>query len=128
MRGLVFIGKFPTEFGSKNCAFSTKKSGKSSHGPLPGCSRHMAGVHKPKICALGVCFMLKAHECTFLRVIACFFVFWGVCFHIICLGTWEQNFSLCNVFQILLNLQSWFSHDLYKSSRCSSLPICMISS
>jgi len=43
----------------------------------------------------------------------CFFVFLGVCFHKRCLGTWEQNLSLCNVLEaswIFILSSSWSPH------------------
>ena len=57
-----------------------------------------------------------AHQCYFLHVIVCFFVFLGVSFHIRSLRTRKQNSSLCNVLCGLLNFHSWSSQDLHKSS------------
>jgi len=48
--------------------------------------------------AWGAWTMLREHVSAVLCINACFFALLGVCFHIRCLGTWEHNFFLCNVF------------------------------
>ena len=63
----------------------------------------MLGVHG---ISRGAWTMLRAPMSVFQCINLHFSVFLGVCFHITCFETWEHNFSLCNVFCSLLNLQS----------------------
>jgi len=57
----------------------------------------------------------QALQCKFTAEMPVFFTRFGVFFNVRCLGTWEQNSSLGNVFGGLLNLQSLSSQGPHKS-------------
>jgi len=99
-------GEFPPQVGQKNRAFPTQKVEKWFLARSP----HASGAywaHRRNF---------PFHGCCLLCKITCFFIFLGVCFHIRCLGTWEQNSSHCNVFHDLLNLHLWSSQSLQRTS------------
>jgi len=120
MKGLVFIGKISTWSLAKKSGFLRLKVANISYGLFllmlgahNTCLRHMR-VHKMH--PWGAQVMLGAHVSVVMCINVCFFIHLRVCFDIRCLGTWEHNFSLCNVFWGLLILHSWSSQSLHKFS------------
>jgi len=106
------IGKVYTWYRVENLGFFHLKCGKNGLWTVPSMLRRIAGRIDYFCHALAAWCMPRAHGCCLRLQIACFFVFLGICFHIICIGTWEHNSSLYNVFWGLLNLHSWFSKSL----------------
>jgi len=130
MRG-IYKESFHLNLGLKSGFFKYKVA-KSNFGSIFLCSESMQGSQVHFMHVRGVWLMLgeQVHflvcsnaspmlgdpQCVFLCINVCFFVFLGVSFHIRCLGTREQNSSICNVLWGLLNLHSWYSKNIHKSS------------
>jgi len=79
------------------------------------CRKCMLGAHEACSRSMSAWTMLGAPRCAASCLIFFFSIFLGVCFHIRCIGTWEHNSSIYNVFRSLLNLHSWSSQSLHKS-------------